>query len=90
MRRAEDYIDKWYRTEPAAYSVALEKAHSRDEANAAWMNLVERYNKLYSESIAMVPAECNSVIISYLQECYLGKFMPLYDALVKRSNELGE
>ena len=90
VRRAKDFIDNWYRTEPAAYSAALEKARSRDEANAAWMNLVERYNKLYSESIAMVPAECNSVIMSYLQECYLSKFMPLYDALVKRSNELGE
>lgn len=88
IRRAEDFIDNWYRTESGTFKAALGRARSREEANAAWMNLVERYNKLYSDSIAMVPAECHGVIMNYLRESYMNKLMPLSEALAKRMNEL--
>ncbi len=66
----------------------MKKARSREEANAAWMDLTERYNKLYSDSIGMVPSERHGAIMSYLQKSYQNKLMPLYDALIQRSNEL--
>ena len=88
VQAAKDYIDKWYRTESAAYLAALKKARSREEANAAWMDLTEHYNKLYSDSIAMVPSECHGAIMSYLQKSYQNKLMPLYDALIQRIGEL--
>ncbi len=52
------------------------------------MDLTERYNKLYSDSIGMVPSERHGAIMSYLQKSYQNKLMPLYDALIQRSNEL--
>ena len=88
VQAAKDYIDQWYRTESAAYQATLKKACSREEANAAWMDLTERYNKLYSDSIGMVPSERHGAIMSYLQKSYQNKLMPLYDALIQRSNEL--
>lgn len=88
LQKAKDYVDEWYKRETRSYKSALRKARSQQDITAAWQALTERYNKLYSDAYAMAPTPLKSVIYEYLLARYNDSFTPLYDELIKRTNEL--
>lgn len=88
LQKAKDYVDEWYKRETRSYRAALRKARSQQDITAAWQALTERYNKLYSDAYAMAPTPLKSVIYEYLLARYNDSFTPLYDELIKRTNEL--
>lgn len=88
LQKAKDYVDEWYVRETRSYRAALRKARSQEDLAAAWQDLTERYNKLYSDAYALAPTPLKSVMFEYLHSRYNDSFTPLYDEFIKRTNEL--
>ncbi len=88
VKKAKDYVDQWYETHTRSFYSVLGKATKRDPIDSAYISFSQDLNELYSHAIALTPEQCHGTIMTYLQDCYYSKYMPLYEDYVKRINEL--